>query len=62
MHITIKINRIWNWMNELTRYKNGVSNKEVIEHFGEDYRNAWKVLKRKNTSMFYENGKWYRWK
>lgn len=48
-------------MNERDRYKNGVTNKEVLEHFGDEYKTAWKSLKRKNKSMFYENGKWFRW-
>jgi hypothetical protein len=56
-----KLYEIFNWLNNKPRYKNGVTNKEVINHFGIEYKDAWTKLKSRKKVMFYENGKWYRW-
>lgn len=61
MSDSLKMTIIWNWLEEPTRYKNGVTNKEVIDCFGKEYKEVWESLKRKKKSMFYENGKWFRW-
>ena len=56
-----KIYEIFNWLNNKERYANGVTNEEVIEHFGITYKDAWTKLKSRKKSMFYEDGRWYRW-
>ena len=57
-----KLYEIWNWIGSGgERYKNGVTNKEVIDEFGITYKDAWNKLKARKKSMFYENGRWFRW-
>jgi len=56
-----KLYEIFNWLANKERYANGVTNKDVIGHFGITYNDAWTKLKARKKAMFYENGKWYRW-
>jgi len=56
-----KFYEIFNWLANKERYENGVTNNEVIEHFGINYIDVWNKLKSRKKAMFYENGRWYRW-
>jgi len=59
-----QIEEIWKWLGTKNNYENGVTNKQVIEKFGETYKDAWKTVKSRfncENGMFYENGKWCRW-
>ena len=56
-----KLYEIFNWLANKERYKNGVTNKQVIDEFGVTYKDAWTKLKSRKKSMFYENGRWFRW-
>lgn len=58
---TIKQHKIFNWLGRYEQYKGGVTNKQVIDHFGKDYSEAWKLLKKRKNHLFFENGRWYRW-
>lgn len=57
----MKLTQIFDWMGFDSNYKNGVTNKQVLEHFGNDFKNAWNKLKRNKRCLYYEDGKWFRW-
>lgn len=57
----VKIHEIFNWMNGKERYKEGVTNDDVLNRFGGTYTDAWTKLKRRKKSLFFENGRWFRW-
>jgi hypothetical protein len=57
----VKLHEIFNWMNNKELYKNGVTNDDVINKFGATYKDAWTKLKSRKKSLFYENGRWFRW-
>jgi len=57
----MNISKIYDWISSEGNYKKGVTGKEVLEHFGKDFRKDWNRLKRMKTHIFYEKGKWFSW-
>lgn len=53
--------KIWDWLGRNDNYQNGVTNKQVLEHFGNSFKIEWNKLKKKKSQVFYEDGKWFRW-
>jgi hypothetical protein len=60
-----QINDLWLWVGSTDNFSKGVTNKQVVDKFGEGYKKAWSKTKRRyggiENGMFYEDGKWYRW-
>jgi len=57
----MKSTQIFDWMRTYDNYKSGVTNNQVLERFGSEYKKAWGYLKKCKTLVFFEGGKWHSW-